>query len=291
MPHFDWTQHRARACKQADSLVARAGVREAPVPLLDVAAAVGSAIRVRFQPLLVAGATAVHESGFRIYCGCKSSEAKKWDRSFHEPSDGGRSLPKRLRFTLAHEIMHTLFYEATDSGLRSLVPHATDRDIEKLERSCDAAAGHILIPEFLLSRSCRQANLLSAVDLAGLCDLFRVSPEALLLRLAPWGSWDQMGAAAVVRQRGTELEVATSVGNGVAKRILPELRSGARLQDLSRVSDSSMTLFGGVSDRADVTLRGSWSEQPCLVTCRVISHSPLTFIVALDLRGAAQVTT
>src|ERR1035438_2206882 len=89
----------------------------------------------------------------------------------------------RLRFTLAHEICHTFFYELVPEVKYS--PQLPHRDEERL---CNLGAGELLVPTDVLSRddATKYPCLSSIEDLA---ERYRVSLESMLLRLTSSGLW------------------------------------------------------------------------------------------------------
>lgn len=104
--------------------------------------------------------------------------------------------PHRIRFTVAHEICHTLFYEmAPEVKFRS---HDVDPNEERL---CNIGAAALLIPEGVLKRQARGLAV-SFDSLEKLSALFDVSLEAMLLRLRFVKVW------------GTELSVWHLMTNG-----------------------------------------------------------------------------
>jgi IrrE N-terminal-like domain len=90
----------------------------------------------------------------------------------------------RFRFTIAHEICHTFFYEYVPEF--KFFPHRTD-DLE--ERLCDLGAAELLMPAIAIQKS---APLL-AVCIESLCTLateFSVSVAAMFLRLRTLHLWN-----------------------------------------------------------------------------------------------------
>ena len=90
----------------------------------------------------------------------------------------------RARFTIAHELCHTFFYE--------LVPdlkfNSTERD-QAEERLCDFGAAELLMPAASVRKHSR---LLPACvpSLFELASQYKVSVEAMLLRLRNLGLWE-----------------------------------------------------------------------------------------------------
>jgi hypothetical protein len=93
------------------------------------------------------------------------------------------AAPTRSRFTIAHELCHTFFYEIVPE----LKYGVTGTDPEE-ERLCNLGASELLIPAKSL-RSCAQKYLISLSSLEELAAKYVVSPEAMLLRLRTLQLW------------------------------------------------------------------------------------------------------
>jgi len=90
----------------------------------------------------------------------------------------------RLRFTLAHEICHTFFYEFAPEI--KFVPHDIDATEERL---CDFGAAELLMP----AASVRKNAFGSPICMQSLCSLaaeFSVSLTAMFLRLRSLRLWN-----------------------------------------------------------------------------------------------------
>ena len=94
-----------------------------------------------------------------------------------------RDLPgtaTRRRFTLAHEIGHTLFYEQRDGDLK---PRKDSPRGEGLEFACHKAASMILVPSKSLQAELRQREITDADGIVSLARGFDVSVEVMARRL------------------------------------------------------------------------------------------------------------
>lgn len=87
---------------------------------------------------------------------------------------------RRIRFSVAHELAHTLFPDCRRAVRYRMKHPEVASDNWQLEMLCNVAAGEILMPANLLPIDERKR--LSIVDLINLQDEFDVSMEALLLR-------------------------------------------------------------------------------------------------------------
>jgi Zn-dependent peptidase ImmA (M78 family) len=105
-------------------------------------------------------------------------------------------LSRRARFTLAHELAHTFFFEEPNphSHPARIVPTPTTRTEHWREEGlCNEFASSLLIPSYCQSLISREASF-SAVIAA--TEAFRVSREAFLRRaLYDWNIWPNFLAA------------------------------------------------------------------------------------------------
>ncbi len=106
-----------------------------------------------------------------------------FDDGFRMVLKGG-SPQTRSRFTIAHELCHTFFYEIVPElkfGTREADPEE--------ERLCNLGASELLIPTKSLKTRARKFRV-SVTSLEELARLYIVSPEAMLLRLRSRRLWD-----------------------------------------------------------------------------------------------------
>ena len=90
-------------------------------------------------------------------------------------------VERRRRFTLAHELVHTFFYELVDGVPR---PRKSSPKGEKLERLCHLGASQILVPDGLLAEELsRRGEVASSEAVLELAKAFDVSVEVVMRRL------------------------------------------------------------------------------------------------------------
>ena len=88
----------------------------------------------------------------------------------------------RQRFTLTHEIAHTLFFRG-GPGIPKRMPGALRKS--RLEILCNFAAGHLLMPVLSIRAFLPVTGRLSSCEEAAeMCARFAVSPEALLRHIS-----------------------------------------------------------------------------------------------------------
>lgn len=91
---------------------------------------------------------------------------------------------ERLRFTVAHEICHTFFYELVPE--LKFVPHEPDPMEERL---CDFGAAELLMPTASIKRAARPMAI-CLESLRRLAGEYSVSLTAMFLRLRSLGLWN-----------------------------------------------------------------------------------------------------
>ena len=94
------------------------------------------------------------------------------------------SSPTRSRFTTAHEICHTFFYEFVPE--LKFVPHDTDRAEELL---CDLGAAELLMPTASVQKAAARLSVCTD-SLRGLAMRYSVSAAAMFLRLRSLRLWN-----------------------------------------------------------------------------------------------------
>jgi len=109
---------------------------------------------------------------------------------------------QRRRFSLAHEIGHTLFYEQNNGELK---PRKDAPRGDGLEAACQKAAAMILVPTRLLRAELRQRGCTDARAVAELARRFDVSIEVMLRRLNELSVFENGWGPALVRRSGERL--------------------------------------------------------------------------------------
>jgi hypothetical protein len=95
-----------------------------------------------------------------------------------------RSGHSRLRFTIAHELCHTFFYEFVPE--LKFVPHGTDPGEERL---CDFGAAELLMPAASVQKAAKGLTVCTQ-SLCKLAAEFSVSITAMFLRLRSLRLWN-----------------------------------------------------------------------------------------------------
>ncbi len=137
---------------------------------------------------------------------------------------------RRIRFSIAHELAHTLFPDCRDQVRHRLKREAMRNDEWQLEMLCNIAAGEILMPVGDLPEEAM--GRLTIDDLLELQETFDVSMEAILLRVVR------------LERRNCAVFVASHVENGYWLDYAVEthganfgLRSGLVLPENTRIAN------------------------------------------------------
>ena len=140
---------------------------------------------VEFRPLLVDAMLTTHSSGFRILFNSDGSNPEQLRQDF-EGESRDRLMPSRLRFSLAHELAHTFFYDLADSPpkvTKEFRSGGGKTELENLERNCDRLAARMLLPTQILKASIQKMSSLDSLSLLQLASQAGVSIEALIRRI------------------------------------------------------------------------------------------------------------
>ena len=222
---------------QADDLSCAVSKNEFPV-LLQPLAVRRRVSSVEFSPLLVDAMLTTHPAGFRILFNSNGGEPSELNKQFASETKD-RTLPPRLRFSLAHEIAHTLFYdlgEGSPAVGKKFRSGGGRTALEHLERSCNKLAAHLLLPTPMLAKSIRELKSYKPESFLELARKAGVSIEVLVRRLSDQstllGGRYFRGCIVLVKQRGGETfinAIAKPSNLGIA-RDLRLMKAGERWQ-------------------------------------------------------------
>ena len=192
--------------------------------------------------------------------------------------------PARLRFSLAHEIAHTLFPDCAKTMRHRLIRHDASADEWQLEALCNIAAAEFLMPLGSLRSPSR--NELSVNHLLELRAKYQVSSEAIFIRVAhvstePCAVFCASRPEAVPEERRYRLDYVISSPSWHQK-----LAIGSWLPTSSVVTDCHAVGYTAKGDE-------SWGNQgPWHVECLAIppyphSRCPRILGILVPRRGAA----
>jgi len=155
---------------KVQSLLSRSAKLKGPLqPPIDPSslAELCGVLSVEHRRMVPEGVLTPVQGGFRIYL--QSNFAQQ------------RGVKLRQRFTLAHELAHTFFYDR--NGGVPKPAKGTPRG-QRLERLCHIGASQILVPEIALRNELKgEGEVVSVQRILDLARLFEVSAEVLIRRL------------------------------------------------------------------------------------------------------------
>lgn len=169
---------------EADALGARAAKRQFPVLLRPLVES-RRVTSIEFRPLLVDAMLTTHPKGFRIFLNSGGHSPAELQERYRKESNNVM-MPSRLRFSVAHELAHTFFYdfsEAKPKIAKQFTPGGKRTALENLERSCNRLASHLLLPTPILRDEFLRLKAINPRSISELADRAGVSLEALLRRL------------------------------------------------------------------------------------------------------------
>lgn len=241
---------------RAIEVLHQAGLRE-PVDLAAVAR-VCKVHTLEFRNMLLDGALEPVAGGFKIYLYDQECERET------ELTSEIR-LSRRQRFTLAHEIGHTFFFDtrvSTPTRLKTVPPY------HLLESLCDRIASELLLPETLLKACVKRWEPLSAQLVLRIADRLDASFEAVLRRFARSPDLVSSNRAVLLlepRRNGDVYIVAQFIGAAMLPLIGRPRRDAGSLTQWNSALSSNWT--GEESDWKEV-LRGISVKQVPYPTSR-----------------------
>jgi hypothetical protein len=129
------------------------------------------------------GGLETSENGFTIHVNT-GEEKREQTHELFQNETLGRTLPVRHRFTLAHELAHTFFYELSPSSAPKLLPLAARKaNIDRLEVACNRIAATLLLPEKFLKQELERLDVHNPNHLRILARRSAVSDKTLSIRL------------------------------------------------------------------------------------------------------------
>jgi len=264
-----WHSRRRNAIDSAEAVIASIA-RSLPVNLRRIAT--NRAVRrIEFTPLLTLGGLAVCDDGFNIYVRCDIGQSA--DLTARLTEDGtGASLPpaisRRARFTIAHEIAHTFFYD-----IRRMPPrpktHVNDGvSATKLELACNQIAGLILMPGAVVQRDFAKFDFGRPEELRMLADAALVSAQAVIHRFKHLDKLSHPeGILVSVNQDGADWTISAISRHYSLRNIFVGAKVGASIKAL--VDDPDFVLFGGETREAHARYIGHGGKRVMRFACEI----------------------
>lgn len=209
---------------------------------------------ITFRPLIVDGALALGSGGFEIVVRCKSFEASELNALFNAAPDGSE-LPARIahkaRFTIAHELAHTLFYDLKAVPPKRKFSIQTAAEVKALEQACNKAAAALLLPKQALRSHFGTANFRDPRTLAEIAAKALVAKSVVITRIPDIDPILQpLAILATVHRDGSQLVVENIWRHYSFGSRFPKLSRKAPLQAAFNDDKALLDLhiFGGYLD-------------------------------------------
>lgn len=176
-----WKDRKSALLDGINRLLDKISSDELKAPLFELA----QRRRVRgveFRRMIPDGGLAVQDDGFRIIVRADNDSQEcstRWERG-----ERPVALPVEKRFTIAHELAHTFFFDLSNDKPREVVNPRDQAGIHQLEVACNSAARMILLPTRLFNHpQVRALDFSLPSDLRKLQKRAAVSADVLVLRI------------------------------------------------------------------------------------------------------------
>lgn len=180
----DWPKTRREALAHAEVLT-RETNSGLPIDLFAIAKR-RLVKRIEFRQLLMEGGLSVRPDGFNIYVNCDPGDGERLTEEF-AANGTGVTLPNRIRararFTIAHELAHTLLYDVRTMPPKPRIILKAAASLRSLERLCSIVAGALVLPEWIVRVEAEHEGLADSRKLRTLADNAIISSETLVRRL------------------------------------------------------------------------------------------------------------
>jgi hypothetical protein len=266
----DWNFWRSHIFKQAENLAELHGANSLPIPLKRIAEK-RKVRRVIFRPLLVDGCLTITDDGFNIYVCCDKRESQEFATQFEaENSIGG--LHSRTRFTIAHEIAHTFFFDLSSGRPKNRLIGDHQNTIRTLEKVCNQAAARMLLPTDLLRSEIRNLDIYDPAALRQLARKAAVSPQMLVNRMGELNyTLHEISGFAYAEYDGSVYRLKAIRMHSVLREIFSKAKAGSAVSDL--ISNPNFVLNGGTELEEQVTLKCRTNYSSFTQTFRFICES------------------
>lgn len=285
---------RKHAWHAAAKLAAYAPQCQAPVALHEFAARLRIR-RLEFRPMLSTAGIAVVPDGYVIFINTNAPGASLIEKKVLQiGAEDFDQLTTPLRFNVAHELAHVIFYDLLGGDWT----HSVLKDHkDALENACNQIARALLLPKAAFERDLK-SDLYSASRLFSLARRYRVSPRMAVFRLhlddlQHYLSQSHCGLIALVERRSGEYYVTASHTIGTLARLRWRVedwsKDGVCASDLHLGVDLNDWLNRGGDTIVDSEVR--WVNSgtvPCRVDSFCFGRDSSLALVTVRLTGYLQ---
>lgn len=284
----DWRQHVASRCDLLTRELAP------PIPLHRISRACHIK-EVVFQPLLVEAGLAVDPDGFVVYVNAGAESEKEMQSAFDGTDREERRLSGRARFSLAHELVHTFFYDTSKRPYANRLPGTKAKEIDSLESACNFGASLLLLPTRLLKADTGKLDVMSIEGIDALTGKYHVSLECLINRLEHLEDWTpKRGLICLVRAHGDSFRLRAIAKSASVRGLFKDaIRDGDFKTVFGRTPLEALLRQTRGGMNFDLRYQGPSGSRcaPCFMEYRRVSASPETFLVVLNVGEPFSVKT
>jgi Zn-dependent peptidase ImmA (M78 family) len=247
--------------------------------------------RVEILPLMSTAGVVPIDDGYVIYLNEKAPGAEKVTKKCLEVNhEEFARLPPQLRFTIAHECAHVIYYNLVGGDYKNKLFR---RHWQSLENSCNQIARLLLVPKKMLLAHL-EGGLLDVERLNSVVKAFVVSPEVMMYRLNLHDVRDAFsredGLVAYVRECNGTINVVGAFSVGSLSRIRWPLGmcagTGISLDRLYLGLNAWALLDGKKRVHSDA--RVFWRHQqviPCELNLKRIRQIPPAALLSIRVVG------
>ena len=254
--HSRWKALRSKAETAGEVCSVKNSEGSLPVCLKSIA--LERKVRdVVFRPLLIDACLGVRHDGFVIFVKCSKQRSTALTKAFESSPCSGYFLPNRTRFSIAHEIAHTFFFNLDSSPPASDVELRKTRSIDALETACNEIARRLLLPKALFLPELGKINVLNPQALRALARKAAVSTDVFTLRLNQLFDWTSiLGGILCIRE---EVNGPKILSMSMHSALRPHFNHLARNSSLGSILSSKDFILNG----------GRKLEMPFEIPCQV----------------------
>jgi hypothetical protein len=250
--HKNWSFWRSHIFRHGENLAKQHGSNSLPIPLKRIAEK-RKVRNVIFRPLLVDGCLTITDEGFNIYVCCKKGESQAV-KTKYETENLADVLPARMRFTIAHEIAHTFFFDLTGGRPRNRLVGDHQNTVRTLETVCNQTAARMLLPTDLVREEIKNLNIYDPTTLRKLAQKAVVSPHMLVNRMGELYYYlPGVGGFGYAEHDGYAYRLKAIRMHSLLQGVFPTVKAGCVITDL--ISDPNFVLNGGTQYEDAVTLK------------------------------------
>jgi hypothetical protein len=272
-----------------------------PVPIMQLAFS-RNIRRIRIEPILSTAGLVKASDGYEIWVNTEAPGVKESEgHVFELPGDCCQELDPPLRYSIAHEVAHTIFAEVLGGSRNEDFLRKHERALEAV---CSEIARTLLLPKSRLLAEIG-GRLFDASHLDAVRRSFRVSPEVFVLRFqladvrVELQGVDGFVGYAVENYPYLVFRMLQTIGPQGSSRFGVRTDHGRDRSGTTRGDvEQTLSLPGIVSrirqDQAykedvRVPCRDS-TVLPCTLSARHVCDRPLSVIVALEILGPPERT-